>query len=231
MLFTAGRPIVRNGPVLSRELRATGWRYLGLTEDFIERRMTNDSHTKTLIRDASLSAPLAQRFCLAFVGEHSARPAILGLFGPCGPTTVTGLVTPVVVHPFDGMLGARPWAKVSVKGSKGLLPFFANRNTSATIVLVGLRQRIRAALKNVDPRRILARARQAVSQLQRGHAGTSKAPAGLCLAFAQGLGGHAGSRAAVALTVPPRGFNAGATVNDEQSSESLASEVVLRLHR
>jgi len=83
-----------------------------------------------------------------------ARPAIVGLFSRCGPTTIRGFIVAVVVVPLDRMFHAWTWPHIGHELLKRILPRGPYANASRSIVAVGLCSWIEATTLHRDPDRI-----------------------------------------------------------------------------
>ena len=76
--------------------------------------------------------------------------AIVGLLDPRSPIAIVGLIAPVIVQAFDGVLRRRPRAHVSEEQHE-IAPSIADRNPSRAIAREALAIRVAASLKHGRP--------------------------------------------------------------------------------
>ena len=76
------------------------------------------------------------------------------LFFRCGPTTIAGLIVPVVIDAVDAMFGRGAVAHISQEVLEGVTPALADRNPAATVPRPVFTLRVCAAIDHMSPRSI-----------------------------------------------------------------------------
>lgn len=95
---------------------------------------TNKSLTYDSLAYPSFSSPLSNGLCFPVMRYESYRSPVRGLIFPCCPSHISRTVSEIVVNSFQ-CCPLRTWPDVGEERFEGMLPFFANCNSSLVVIL------------------------------------------------------------------------------------------------
>ena len=158
--------------------------------------------------------------------------SITGLFFPCRPSTIRWRVGTIIVNSINRMSMGWALAHVALKRFKGISPFSANRNASASIVFEGLAIWAIASPFHRQPYAVLPTTRHAVDSASIASYFRAKAPATLTTARRENRGVNSRLSPALALAQPHRlaAIRSRETRENSPSPKGLACQVNQSAH-